>query len=73
MLKQQDLNYNCYLYIKHWAIAIIVITIIFLCLQLLGNNITDYNDCNIYDIIYPETWKINNTPAYPPPLINFMD
>ncbi|AYV75792.1 MAG: hypothetical protein Terrestrivirus3_61 [Terrestrivirus sp.] len=74
-------NKELFKYIKYWLYAIIIITIIFLCFHVISSNYWDY-------VIYPvystydvdcgqnnqySKWMIKNTPAYPPPLINFID
>jgi hypothetical protein len=59
---------NKYKYIKIWIIVVTIVTIIFL----IYNQFCDNSDMPVYDID-----KINylrtHTPAYPPPLINFID
>lgn len=71
-------NPEMYKYIKYWLYAIIIITIIFLCFHIISLNYWEYDIYSVYDINrdrnnqYSE-WMIQNTPAYPPPLINFID
>jgi len=57
-------------YIKIWLFSILVLSCIFICIQIYLNNFHDYIDKeNIID--YKLLSKI--TPKYPPPLYNFMD
>lgn len=59
---------NKYKYIKIWIIVIVIITMIFL----LYDKYFDNYNMPLYDID-----KLNylrtQTPAYPPPLVNFID
>jgi len=71
-------NQELYKYLKYWLYAIIIITIIFLCFHVISLNYWDHVIYPIYDVNCGQNnqyskWIIENTPAYPPPLINFID